>query len=46
MPGDFSAVVSPLFAFLDETPDRVPFSDWGSTAELSSWRGRAHLMDT
>jgi hypothetical protein len=28
---DFQAIVHPVFQFLNETPDRVPMSDWYDT---------------
>jgi hypothetical protein len=30
-PGDFQALVDPVFRFLNQTPDRVPMTDWYDT---------------
>lgn len=30
-PADFNALISPVHRFLDETPDRVPMTDWYDT---------------
>lgn len=31
-PADFAALINPLARFINDTPDRVPFTDWYSTA--------------
>jgi hypothetical protein len=36
--GDFEAILSPVIRFLNETPDRVPMTDWYWTHD-GKWRG-------
>ena len=36
--GDFDAIISPVLKFLNETPDRVPMTDWYWTHD-GKWRG-------
>ncbi|MDR2849887.1 MAG: DUF4965 domain-containing protein, partial [Verrucomicrobiota bacterium] len=40
---DFDALIAPLVAFLNETPDRIPFGDWYMTdsAKHHSFRARS-----
>ncbi|MFD3002383.1 glutaminase domain-containing protein [Pontibacter toksunensis] len=41
--GDFKALVQPMWKYANETPDRVPISDWHETtdAEVMNFRARS-----